>query len=295
MALEAIVVREVRWAGDDENNEDDEPPVFSKIISTDEPSDVTLWPEPITTIDDGDESEPPRFSKIQSTTDDVAEDTERWPFPTETLPIVSSDPSTMVTQTIITEESTITGGLITKTDSGRTVTVPNNEVVTVTRHTVIITDKPPPLPTETTFQTSGVLTSSLPGGETTQVPEQEGREDVDGESHGPSLTTGALVGVSVGGAIVIALFILVVFGLRKRRQKSRDDGDAARPIEYGRDQDLEEKHFPEQMTPHTTGTQPDDPFAPFGGTISRKVLSSANFGLADNSTNRSRRSIGRGC
>ena len=37
-----------------------------------------------------------------------------------------------------------------KTDSGRTITVPNSEVVTVTQHTLIITDKRP----DTTFTTA---------------------------------------------------------------------------------------------------------------------------------------------
>lgn len=216
---------------------------------------------------------------------------------TENWPINSSDLSTMGTSTaeesIITEESTITNGVVTKTDSGQTVTVPNDEVVTVTRHTIIVTDKPPPLPTGTTFDTSAIPSSSLSSGEPAKTPEDGGREDADADGGGASLPAAALAGIGVGGFVIVGILILVGFGVRKRRQKNREHHDAARPSDYDRDQDLEEKHFPEHMTPHTTGTQADDPFAPFGGMFMRQCSKPANAAVT-NCQHRSCRPPGRG-
>lgn len=286
MALETVIVHRAKRQNDDDDDDDvpdgafiSVPKDFSTVIDDND----NAGPPGFSTITSTDEHEKPVFSRIDptdtglwevtTTEEPTSEDTGLWgeetlwpkPTTTEDWPINSSDLSTMSSETVITEESTITGGMVTKTDSGQTVTVPNDEVVTVTRHTVVVTGKPPPLPTGTTFTTSGIPASSLPGGETTQAPENGDGGGVSADNGGGGLGTGALVGISVGGAIVIALFVLVGFGLKRRRRKNQEEHDTARPSDYDRDQDLEEKHFPEQMTPHTTGTQAEDPFAPFGG------------------------------
>jgi hypothetical protein len=246
MAIEAIAVRQ-----DDDSTE--QTPFLSLITSDEskdsEPSEVTLWPAPEETTTD--DSEPSKDSTNEVPSMDI---------PTFTT---DDDDSERPTETIVTEESTITDP-VTKTDSGKTVTVPNNEVVTVTRHTLIITDKPPPLPS-TTFQTStGSSATDLQGEPSASSPGDEGTDDTtdSGANHG--MGPGVWAGIGIGGAILIILLFVGFVVVRKRRQKHQDDLDAT-TTDYGRDEAVEEKHFPEQITPHTTGTQPEDPFAPFGG------------------------------
>lgn len=168
---------------------------------------------------------------------------------------------------IVMEESTISRGLTTKTDSGRTVTVPNDEVVTVTRRTTIVTDKPPSLtiiPTETT------LPPGPPSDQTTTsaAPTESGTSV---ESGGAPPATGLFIGVGVGGAALVAFFVIAAIIIKRRWKKRHEDGAATMRNEedFGVG-DRDEKYFPQQMSAHTTGdtqaTQASgDPFAPFGG------------------------------
>lgn len=193
--------------------------------------------------------------------------TEGWTSSTIDRPAPSDTPEEMrqessnvpmdePSETTVFDVATFTNLATTKTDSGKTVTVPNNEVVTVTRHTLIITDKPPALPTTL----STITTSGFPG----ETPSTPGENGTASGNEGPALATGTLVGISVGGAILIAALVVLALFLKKRRKKQREESGSAGTNDSGRDEGVEEKHFP-KMSPHTTGTQVEDPFAPFGG------------------------------
>lgn len=242
-----------------------EPEPFLSRITSEGDDQVTLWPRPT------DDSESSDREGSPSTSNTNAESSDITPYLSRITSSGMEPP-----ETVVTEESTITGDMITKTDSGSTVTVPNNEVVTITRHTTILTDRPPPLPS-TTLLTSVTTPVDVPGSSSASATGGEPGENTKPANNGPGLTTGAFVGISVGGAVVIAILVLVIFTVKKRRRKQQDEQDATRNDDFGRDEAVEEKHFPDQMTPHTTGTQGDDPFAPFGGTCFQKY-SKANNG-----------------
>lgn len=212
------------------------PPDKTDVDSSTEPSETTFFPPPESTVAD-DEGDHP-------------------------APTMGNEPES----SLIMEESTITNGLTTRTDSGRTVTVPNDEIVTVTRHTTIVTDKPPPLPTAPT-ETAPPLPSPPIGESSPPVLPTESESTEETQSGGP-LPTGALVGVGVSGAALVAFIVIMVIMI-KRRLKKRHEEDLAstrNDDDFGRE-DREEKYFPQQMSAHTTGnTQGSgDPFAPFGG------------------------------
>lgn len=265
MALGAIAVRQ-----DDDSTL--EPPFLTRITSDESkdsvPSLTRIAPETDTTAEDSEPSEATLWPAPEETSSDDTEPSENPAdeLPSMDVPTITTDAdSEEPTETIVTEESTITDP-VTKTDSGKTVTVPNNEVVTVTRHTLIITDKPPPLPS-TTFQTStGSPATDLQGEPSASSTGGEGADDTADSNDGQGMGPGVWAGIGVGGAIIIVLFCVGLFVAKRRRQRHQDDVDAA-TTDYGRDEAVEEKHFPEQITPHTTGTQAEDPFAPFGGTF----------------------------
>ena len=165
------------------------------------------------------------------------------------------------------EESTISRGLTTKTDSGRTVTVPNDEVVTVTRRTTIVTDKPP------SFTTIPTVTTLPPRPPPDQTPTSTApiESGTNVESDGAPPATGLFIGVGVGGAALVALFVIAGIIIKRRLKRRREEGAATtRNDEDFGVGDRDEKYFPQQMSAHTTGdtqvTQASgDPFAPFGG------------------------------
>lgn len=197
-----------------------------------------------------------------------------WPPPksTDTDEPTKSSPETSKTKkddpksTVMTEESTITDGMTTKTDSGRTVTVPNSEVVTITRHTTIVTDKPSP----STSVPESTINPSRPnqsGAEQTSPPPSAGASGDSGSQGGGPLPTGAIVGIGIGGAAIVVFLVITAIMIKrrvKRRREEQETGTAQHNT--GRDDRFDEKQFSQQMSAHTTGTQGSgDPFAPFGG------------------------------
>lgn len=161
----------------------------------------------------------------------------------------------------------------TETDSGRTVTIPNDNVVTVTSHTLIITSMLPDTTFTTAVQTpTTVLPISSSGESSLPLPGEtgvgNGEQDDAGEAGQGFFTTGVLVGISVGGAALVALLIFLALWVKRRQKKSREEHANSVDDDPGRDHLVEEKFFPSQhVTPHTTGTRGEDPFAPFGGTF----------------------------
>ncbi|KAH8736930.1 hypothetical protein BGZ61DRAFT_511634 [Ilyonectria robusta] len=156
----------------------------------------------------------------------------------------------------------------TMTDSGTTHTIPNNDRVTVTKHTLIVTDKAPSRTPTPTVPSSSVLDSTgVPSSGATSVVPSETASAIGGSlenSAGSSFSTGAIAGAAIGGFIALAIIaILAVVFHRRRRHARRYSQDSMNNIaENGSG----EKAYFEAMSPHTTGTQgSSDPFAPFGG------------------------------
>ncbi|KFH43599.1 hypothetical protein ACRE_056240 [Hapsidospora chrysogenum ATCC 11550] len=223
-----------------------------------------------------------------------AETTTLWPpFETTTAAEGESDdeessrpgPETTATEsdsaetTLVTELSTITGdGMTTRTDSGKTVTVPNDEIVTVTRHTVIITGKPAPSLTSAAPEPTPIPSRPNQDGpaQTTlgQPDQSQGAGDPSGDhQEGAALPTGAIVGVGIGGAVIVAFLVIMTIMIKRRRKRYQDGENADVPGEnLERDDRFDEKHFPQQMSVHTTGGTEGsgDPFAPFGGRADRE-------------------------
>lgn len=152
----------------------------------------------------------------------------------------------------------------TMTDSGITHTIPNNNPVTITKHTIIVTDKTPTPKPSSVLTPSGALwttTHNLPGTTHTHTV-VAGDSAADAASSSPS--TGLIAGVSIGGAIALGIctFLLIRF-FRRRRLAAASEGRFS--IDGIRDNDHGEKNYLQVVSPHTTGTQGSDPFAPFGG------------------------------
>ncbi|KAI6780169.1 uncharacterized protein J7T54_000075 [Emericellopsis cladophorae] len=178
--------------------------------------------------------------------------------------------------TVVTEGSTITDSLITKTDSGRTITVPNNEVVTITRHTTIVTNRPQSSSntgSDATSAATGAITEgpSVTTGSPSETPQLN-------ESHNVGFPTGAIVGVAVGGAFLVAVVVIALVVLKRRSRRRQDDTQSSLSSndQYERTDRFDDKHFPQRQlsahtahTAQTTATGAGDPFAPFGGRVDK--------------------------
>ncbi|KAM5356096.1 hypothetical protein ACJ41O_002742 [Fusarium nematophilum] len=157
----------------------------------------------------------------------------------------------------------------TMTDSGTTRTIPNPNRVTVTRHTLIITDKAPVgTPTSSNISSSVIHPSSLPSSGSTGFgsPAQTSASDpFAGGADDGSPSTGAIVGAAVGGAVALAILtVLVVAFLRRRKLNREESGSGDGQHSSG------EKNYYQGVSRHTTGTREShDPFAPFGGRADR--------------------------
>ncbi|KAK7430888.1 hypothetical protein QQZ08_002678 [Neonectria magnoliae] len=185
--------------------------------------------------------------------------------------VIDNDDEGKPTKTKTEEASDFTeetrSGLRTMTDSGTTRTIPNNDRVTVTKHTLIVTDKAPSrTPTATTFSSSTLKSTSAPSsGATNIVPIETAAVDgSSGDNSGSSFSTGAIAGAAIGGVIALAIIaVLTAVFLRRRRQRRPHSQASIGDI---RESTSGEKNFFQAVSPHTTGTQGSgDPFAPFGG------------------------------
>jgi hypothetical protein len=164
-------------------------------------------------------------------------------------------------------------------DVGRTITVPNDEVITITRHTTILTNRPPPTTSSTSEVESVPLTvggapaptipNQAPTTDSAPEPTADGTfptEDSSSEIGVHHLSPGVIVGMSVGGAIIIAIIVMSALFIKRRLKSRRDRQSAAAEDDRGRDDLVEEKHFPHAISAYTTEDQGStDPFAPFGG------------------------------
>ncbi|KAL6854694.1 hypothetical protein J3F83DRAFT_754493 [Trichoderma novae-zelandiae] len=163
----------------------------------------------------------------------------------------------------------------TVTDSGVTHTIPNNSIITITRHTTITTGRQTTASSDTVAISPSTTDVPLTGtgsatSETTPAPSSTAAETATSPSESSAaspLSTGVIVGIAIGGAVAIAILVVLAFALLRRRKKHRGS-ETASVIQHdtGRDEVVEDKHFPQPMSAHTTGTRASsDPFAPFGG------------------------------
>ncbi|CAM1507096.1 Fc.00g067370.m01.CDS01 [Cosmosporella sp. VM-42] len=163
-----------------------------------------------------------------------------------------------------TSTSTSTLKSRTLTDSGTTRTIPNNSKVTVTRKTVIVTDKAPTEPTAPSLVSSTETTpTTLVTSTVAPSPVQTTIAEV-GKSNGLLLSTGAIVGAAVGGAVVLGIFVVLLMKcLRRRKELNRSHSNATSMGGVGR-YGVGEK---EGMSAQHTGES--DPFAEFGGRVDK--------------------------
>lgn len=160
----------------------------------------------------------------------------------------------------------------TMTDSGTTHTIPNDEIITVTKHTLITTGKPPPPLTSTSASLGASLSGQQPTesvSEPPDLPAETGSFGTDAGPSGVALSKGAIAGMAIGGVVLLAA-VTVLISLLKRRHKSKKAQNLnTEPGAYNgtvTDDFFDDKHFPRSISQRTTGTQEAvDPFAPFGG------------------------------
>ncbi|KAK4062734.1 uncharacterized protein Triagg1_9732 [Trichoderma aggressivum f. europaeum] len=173
-----------------------------------------------------------------------------------------------------TTSSTTKKSSVVMTDSGITHTIPNNSIVTITRHTTITTGRPStstsdlvdtastrsgtPITASTTATFTGVPPSSPANDNSTASP--------SGAPGASPLSTGAIVGIAVGGAVLIAIAVVLMLALARHKKRRGSETDSVLRHDNGRDDAVDEKHFPHNGPTHADGTQgSSDPFAPFGG------------------------------
>ncbi|KAH7171223.1 hypothetical protein EDB81DRAFT_194199 [Dactylonectria macrodidyma] len=156
------------------------------------------------------------------------------------------------------------------TDSGTTHTIPSNDRVTITKHTLIVTDKAPsrtPTPEASSSSSSTwISTHVLSSGSMTVVAAETSSATASLEDNTVGgFSTGAIVGAAVGGLIALAIIAVLMIVLRRRRRRTRRNSQET--MSRTRESESGEKAYFEAMSPHTTGTQGSggDPFAPFGG------------------------------
>ncbi|KAJ4207717.1 hypothetical protein NW767_001958 [Fusarium falciforme] len=184
---------------------------------------------------------------------------------------ISIDESTQTDDATATETEMEESASKSMTDSGTTRTIPNPNKVTVTKHTLIITDKTPEfLPEVSTSSSSWVDEGTWPTSGSTGIgsPAQtNGSDPFAGDEGDSSLPTGTIVGAAVGGAAALAILAVLVFALLRRRRLNQDNSGMA---DGGDGNGEKNQWLGYGVSAHTTGTREDhDPFAPFGGRADR--------------------------
>ncbi|GAO16115.1 hypothetical protein UVI_02040100 [Ustilaginoidea virens] len=150
----------------------------------------------------------------------------------------------------------------TKTDSGITHTIPNNSVVTVTKHTVIFSEAPS---VSTTSLTTAEPESTSETGPPTpacqtcsQAPASTARPP-DAGSLG--ISSGAIAGAATGAAVILAL-VVVICVVSRRRARRGEHPDPVETETLGRRSPVEGGYEKHAGADAHCGS---DPFAPFGG------------------------------
>ncbi|KAF4469644.1 fatty-acid amide hydrolase [Fusarium albosuccineum] len=217
-------------------------------------------------------------------------DTDDWLF-TSTITLIprstamttstTDDFEDMTSTESSAERSTASDELPSKTmtDSGTTRTIPNPDRVTVTRHTVIVTDKTPDPTPEPSFisffssDTTEAATLPTTGDTDTGAPTQTAAAGSSaGDQEGEPQPTGLIVGATVGGIVGLAILAVLLVTWFRRRQKRNRDGSGESDA-GGRPDTSEEDKGPSVYNfgfrTHPSNNRGQDPFAPFGGRVDR--------------------------
>ncbi|KAJ4858571.1 hypothetical protein T069G_06838 [Trichoderma breve] len=185
------------------------------------------------------------------------------------------DQSQQATETASSQSTTTTKkSSVIMTDSGITHTIPNNSIVTITRHTTITTGRPSSSTSDLTdtasTRTGTPITASITATFTelpSSPPANDSSTASSSEAPGTTpLSTGTIVGITVGGAVLIAIAVVLMLALVRRKKRRGSETDSVLRQDNGRDDVVDEKHFPNNGPTDASGTQGNsDPFAPFGG------------------------------
>ncbi|RFU79526.1 hypothetical protein TARUN_2679 [Trichoderma arundinaceum] len=177
-------------------------------------------------------------------------------------------------QTQSTSSPVTTKKSTTMTDSGITHTIPNNSIVTITRHTTITTGRSATtasglvdLASSTSVATvTGTESATSDGIPTPSPTSADGATSPSESSETGPLSLGAIVGIAIGGVALVAVIVVLVLTLMRRKKHRGSDTDSVFRQGNRQDDVVEEKHFPHPISAHTAGSQgSSDPFAPFGG------------------------------
>ncbi|KAM0455575.1 hypothetical protein ACHAPV_007652 [Trichoderma viride] len=189
-------------------------------------------------------------------------------------PIVSMTDEATPTPTTLSRSTATSKESAVMTDSGVTHTIPNNSIVTITRHTTIVTGRPSVTTSSSSDPISAasgtpITESASSTSEGTAVPSSidvSSATTSSANSGASPLSPGAIVGIAVGGVALIAIVVVTVLTVLRRKKQRRSEADFDLHQDTGRDDVVEEKHFPHPVSAYTTSTQgSSDPFAPFGG------------------------------
>ncbi|KAG5989784.1 hypothetical protein E4U54_004252 [Claviceps lovelessii] len=189
----------------------------------------------------------------------------------------------------LTATATTTSPSSTKTDSGVTHTIPNNSVVTITRHTVVFSEAPPSTESSsgtgdghTTLDETAASASTSASTDScsacTPTPTFTGSPaSTDASSEG-RFPTGAIAGAATGGAVIVIIVLIWVFVSRNRKKKKKKRGtyDASETETLGCGDSRvngSEKANPDAGSGRAGYLRPSsDPFAPFGGRVDQPEL-----------------------
>ncbi|KAK2593814.1 hypothetical protein QQS21_008472 [Conoideocrella luteorostrata] len=183
-------------------------------------------------------------------------------FPTDFPTALPTELSSLFTTDTVTDTVTPTP---TKTDSGITHTIPNDSIVTVTKHTVIYSEAP-----KTTASSTGdvaITTASSTASYSTNTRKPTSTLAPPNAAPSQGLSSGAIAGAATGGAAILALVIIICL-VSRRRKKRRESCDASETETLGGESRIHDSE--KQNTSHAQPTLPNiDPFAPFGGRADR--------------------------
>ena len=158
----------------------------------------------------------------------------------------------------------------TKTDSGITHTVSNPNKVTITNRRTTFISQAPPTPTGFLTSVTSAGTDQFPfptgsfDGTATSLPTETSTSGAspDDSNNTGSPSIGLVVGAAIGGIAFLALIIVAVVCIRRRKAKQTEFPNTPYYLEEKADKSLLSRMLSRKSTRRS-----EDPFAPFGGML----------------------------